>query len=196
MPNQAKQPTHGTRSNFDMMVLNQVRAMFYAANKDGLRYNIHFNYARGSDLIVEIMGHTFIMSHADELKGGDKALGIPAHSIGRRISNWTARMSLAGRGPVNYFLGGDKHRMTTIPIPGGQYLINGAWPGDDEYVLKESFSANSPSQMFFGVNERYGKSWSYDIYLDESLIGQKPLSELGFDLPEDLAEAVAVYGRI
>jgi hypothetical protein len=49
--------------------------------------------------------------------------------------------------------------------------------------------------LFFGVHPKFGKSWDYTIYLDDRLVGEKPLKSLGFHLPPDLTDAVTAYSR-
>ena len=175
--------------------------MFEVANGMGLAnapkpYPITFNIARSADLLVDVNGYRFCLSHGDELKGGDKALGVPSHSIGRKISSWAQRTGATGQQPISYFVVGDKHRQIVLPTAGGQFLINGAWPGVDPYSLQGSFSPNRPSQLFFGVHRKYGKTWDYTIYLDAPLVGQKPLHQLGFNLPKNLAETVLTHSAM
>ena len=203
-PNQKKPPTTGRRSNYDTVVLNNLASTFWAVNGglippgSGPRKNIFpitFDIARAQDLVVNINRHCFCLSHGDELKGGDKALGVPAHAIGRKISSWAQRRAAFHQTPISYFVVGDKHRQMALPTAGGSFMINGAWPGVDPYSLAGSFSPNRPSQLFFGVHPKFGKSWDYTIYLDDRLVGEKPLKSLGFHLPPDLTDAVTAYSR-
>jgi hypothetical protein len=207
-PNQKKPPTQGRRSNYDTVVFQNLEAMFDVANGNGLLslpsgsgvapkpYPITFNIARAADLLVDVNGHRFCLSHGDELKGGDKALGVPSHSIGRKISAWSQRLAANNEAPVDYFVVGDKHRQMALPTAGGQFMINGAWPGVDPYSLEGSFSPNRPIQLFFGVHKKYGKTWDYSLYLDPRLVGRKPLNQLGFTLPKPLAETVLTHSML
>lgn len=168
-PNQKKMPTSDRYSNLDGVVIEWISSLISAS---GLK-NVSCNLGTSIHEFVDIRGWRFCLSHGDHLKGGDKALGVPSHSIGREISAMTSRLASSGQKVPDYYIVGDKHRPIELPTATGKYIINGAWVGVDTYSMSGNFSPNRPQQLFFGVHDRYGKSWSYDIALDEHLLEDK-----------------------
>lgn len=163
LPNQKKPPTNGRFSNFDRIVLENMELVNSAS---GIK-NIEFCLEKGQFQIIDIKGWRFMTSHGDQLRGGDKAMGVPVHSIAREINSFSARLVAQGQKAPDYYIVGDKHKALSLPTARGEYLINGAWPGIDEYVLSGGFAPNRPQQLLFGVHEHLGKSWSYNMYVDK-----------------------------
>jgi hypothetical protein len=114
----------------------------------------------------KVAGYSFMASHGDELTGGDRALGIPSHSVARRISNTSQNFNAAGKVLPNYYLCGHLHRSITLPHASGAFMINGSFVGTDGYALAAGFNASKPSQRFFLMHRKFGVSASYDIRLD------------------------------
>lgn len=156
---QKKPPTENRYSNFDFIVLAQIEAMLEAAGPS----NVRFLLDEGAFQVFDIFEWRFKIGHGDHLKGGDKALGIPAHAIAREINATTQRYAARGERPPDYYLVGDKHRAVVAATARGRYLINGAWFVDDEFAMAANFTPSRPFQLFFGVHPTHGRSWQYDL---------------------------------
>lgn len=158
---QKKVPTENRYSNYDFLVMGFIQQLVEASGPS----NIKVELTEGAFDVFDIFDWRFKVGHGDHLKGGDKALGVPAHSIGREINATTQRYNSIGQKAPDYYIVGDKHRYVGVATATGRYLINGAWFTDDEYAMVSNFSPCRPFQLFFGVHPKHGKSWSYDLNL-------------------------------
>jgi hypothetical protein len=145
---QKKMPTVNRFSNLDMFAYALIQALV----KD--IPNIEFNLNKQPFTEFEVQGFRFHGMHGDSIRGGDKALGIPNHSIGRKISATTQLAAVAGTGAPHYY---------------------GGFPGVDNFAVSEGFTPVKPSQRFFFVHPKYGASASYPINLNfASDLGKRP----------------------
>jgi len=161
-PSQKKCPTENRHSNFDFIVMGQIAALLEAAGPKHARFDLH----EGAFQVFDLFHWRFKISHGEHLRGGDAALGIPAHAIGREQNATTQRYAARGQRPPDYYIVGDKHRPFAGPTATGRYMINGAWFAEDEFALSQNFCPCRPFQLFFGVHPKHGKSWAYDLNLD------------------------------
>ncbi len=156
-PDQRKMPTKNRYSNLDYLVYS---AMRHSIGMYGLR-NLTFNLNRAPRQIVSIKGSSFMASHGDHLRGGDKQLAIPIHSIAREVNATSQRHAASDLPPVDYFLVGDKHKAVSLPLARGEYIINGTLVGVDEYSI--GFPPAEPQQLVFQVHPHRRKTWSYAV---------------------------------
>lgn len=157
--NQRKMPTVNRFSNLDSFLYAYTRALLADIP------NIKWTMDAQPFCLTEVQGWRFHGSHGDHIRGGDKALGIPNHAIGRNISVTTQLCARNGQGAPHYYVLGHLHRSITLPHALGSVIINGGFPGIDNYGLAESFNPVDPSQRFFFVHPKYGKTATYDINL-------------------------------
>lgn len=160
MPNQAKMPVQNRFSNFDMVLMAYLEALLRDCSR------IQFTLNEQPFATFEVAGHQFFAGHGDSLKGGDAILGIPNHALGRNLSNVAQNYAAIGRKFPNYFIFGHFHKPISLPHASGEIIINGGWPGVDNYAVMSAFNSSRPSQSFFLVHPRMGKSASYQIKLD------------------------------
>jgi hypothetical protein len=177
-PNQKKVPTANRYSNFDQIVLGNVAGMLFAGGPD----NVKMHLEEGAFQVFDILGWRFKIGHGDHLKGGDKALGIAAHAIGREINATTQRYNSIGEKAPDYYIVGDKHRRLLTETATGAYLVNGAFFADDEYALSSNFPPTRPKQLFFGIHKTHGQTWTYPLGLHHA----PALEELPYTMPEVL----------
>lgn len=177
---QRKMPTVNRFSNLDMFLYALVRALVTDIK------NIEFTLKAQPFTEFDVHGYRFHGSHGDHVRGGDKALGIPNHSIARQISATTQlaakradearRKGLSGTSIAapHYYVLGHLHRSITLPHALGSVIVNGGFPGVDNYGLMEGFSPVDPVQRFFFIHPKYGKTAEYPIDLkNASDIGGK-----------------------
>lgn len=157
---QKKVPCKNRYSNLD----NFLYAYLQALTKDNKR--ITWNIDKQPFAVFEVQGHVFYAGHGDHLKGGDKALGIPAHSIGRALSSTTQTFSMEGRVSPSYYAFAHFHKSITLPHAKGNIIVNGGFPGVDEFGTIAGFTPAQPTQHFSLVHPKFGKTATYDIGLD------------------------------
>jgi UDP-2,3-diacylglucosamine pyrophosphatase LpxH len=159
LPSQHKMPTKNRFSNLDGFLMAYVQALLRDVPK------VSFTLNRQPFTEFKVQGYTFLASHGDHMRGGDKALGIPAHALGRSVSfNSQIRLKTEQAG-INYYVLGHFHRPMQIPHALGSILVNGAFVGVDEFGLTESFTPCPPVQKFFLMHPTFGMSATYDLNL-------------------------------
>lgn len=157
--NQHKMPTTNRFSNLDSFLYAYIQALTAGIS------SIEWNLDSQPFALFDVQGFKFLLSHGDHLRGGDKALGIPSHSVGRMISSTTQLFGKHEKPAPHYYLVGHLHRNIALPHARGSVVINGGFAGVDGYGLINSFSPVDPSQVFFLVHPKYGKTATYDIWL-------------------------------
>jgi hypothetical protein len=115
--------------------------------------------------LFDIQGHKFFGLHGDGLRGGDKALHIPGHSIGRMLNCITQLQNKVGAMAPHYYLVGHLHKSMTIPHGMGSVMVNGGFSGIDGFGLSEFFQPVDPVQRFFFVNKKFGVTAQFELAL-------------------------------
>ncbi len=175
MPNQKRMPARNRFSNFDKFFYAYVRVLVQGIP------NIHWDIDEQPFTRFSIYQWKFFGFHGDALIGGDRALGIPAHAIQRMVSTITQLFNKHQFEIPNYYLIGHLHRPMHLPLTLGQVIVNGAFPGVDEYGLQSMFAQPGPSQKFMFVHPVYGISSVYDIRLE---FAPSRKAEDVYDLPK------------
>lgn len=174
--NQHKMPTKNRNSNYDMLLYMFVEALTRDIPK------IQWSLDWQPFAVFDVKGYTFWCGHGDNLRGGDKALGVPSHGMGRMVSTTSQLFTRAKRSAPNYYLVGHLHRPISVPHSRGEVIVNGAFPGIDGFALNEFFNSSYPSQKFWLMHEKFGRSATYDLRLD---LGDD--TPHGYTLPEGFA---------
>lgn len=170
--NQRKMPTDNRYSNLDQFLYAYTEAL----TKD--IKNVQWNITHQPFAVFAVQGFQFHCGHGDNLRGGDRALGIPAHSIGRKISSSMGLNAKTGQPLPNYYCFGHLHKPIQIPHTLGEVIVNGGFPGVDGFGLAEGFQSYWPSQKFFLVHPKFGRAACYDLRLDLEPTGDKPYYEI------------------
>lgn len=157
--NQHKMPTKNRYSNLDMF--------FYAYTRALVRDVANIQWTLGTQPMeqFDIRGWPFYAFHGDVLRGGDRALGIPAHAIARFISTAAQLSGRRGELPPAYYLTGHLHRIMDLPHGNGAFIVNGGFPGIDEFGIAVGLTPADPQQVFSLVHEKYGLAATYKISL-------------------------------
>lgn len=156
---QHKMPTDNRYSNLDQFLYAYVQALTKEIT------SVEWTLNEQPFALFYVQGFRFHLSHGDHLRGGDRALGIPNHAVGRMVSSTTQLYSKTDSPSPHYYLMGHMHRGIQLPHARGSVLVNGGFPGLDGYGLMNGFSPVDASQLFFFVHPKFGKTASYDIQL-------------------------------
>jgi hypothetical protein len=171
--NQHKMPTDNRFSNLDSFVYSYTEAL----TKD--LSNVKWSIDAQPVSLFDVQGFKFHLSHGDQLRGGDRALGIPNHAVGRMVSSTAQLFGKDGQASPHYYLVGHLHRGIVLPHARGSFIVNGGFPGVDGFGLASGFSPIDPKQVFFLVHPKYGKTATYDIELKFAKVdprGYRPYS--------------------
>lgn len=158
--NQHKMPTKNRNSNFDQLLYLYIQALV----KDIPRITWSLDWQPFATF--EVQGFPFYALHGDNIRGGDKMLGIPNHALGRMVGTTTQLFSRSDKDIPAYYLLGHLHRPIELPHANGEILVNGAFPGIDGFALSEFFNSSRPSQRFFLMHPKFGIAASYKLRLD------------------------------
>lgn len=173
--NQHKMPARNRFSNFDQFLYAYIAALTEDID------TVEWNLSKDPFALFDVQGWRFLGSHGEELRGGDKALGIPVHAMGRRISSTSQMMASNGAKPVNYYVFGHHHKPMSIPHTMGELLCNGCFAGMDDFSLAAGFNPIPPVQKFFMVHPKFGRAATYDLNLSLA----KDRGELPYEIPNE-----------
>ncbi len=165
---QHKMPTDNRYSNLDQFLYAYVQALTREIHE------IRWTLDKQPVALFDVQGFRFHLSHGDSLKGGDKALGIPNHAVGRMVSSNSQLFGKREEPAPHYYLLGHLHRGIVLPHSRGSVIVNGGFPGIDGFGLAGGFSPVDPKQVFFLVHPKYGKTATYDIELKFAEVGEAP----------------------
>jgi hypothetical protein len=157
--NQKKMPTVNKHSNFDKFLYALIRELIRDIPK------ISWDLTPQPFQVFDVQGFQFFAGHGETLRGGDKALGVPNHAIGRLVSTASQLFNKHEMKSPNYYLFGHLHRPITLPHATGEVIVNGAFVGLNGFGLAEMFTPSDPMQKLFFVHPIYGKTATYDISL-------------------------------
>lgn len=174
--NQHKMPTENRYSNLDQFLFAYVKALTSELK------NVSWNLDRQPNAVFTVQGFRFQLLHGDTLRGGDRALGIPNHAVGRLVSSTVQLYDKYGLQSPDYYLCGHLHRGIVLPHAKGSFIVNGGFPGLDGYALANGFSPVDPTQVFFFCHPVYGKTATYEICL--KLAAENAYK--AYAMPEDL----------
>jgi hypothetical protein len=148
----AEQGSEKDYVNWDFICYKFIEARF----KDNPR--VKFNIPKSWYIFEQIKNHNFLLIHGDELSGG----GSPISKV------QTAENKIIGllKKIPNYTLAGHFHNPSEQTTNNGKILLNGAFIGSDVYSLKSLQLGSYPVQKIFGIHDKVGVTWTYDIRLD------------------------------
>ena len=107
-----------------------------------------------------IKNHKFLIVHGDDIRAG----AVPIKGLQTFVDKWA---SISGFIP-NYTLAGHFHNAAEFSTPQGKLMINGSFIGPDVYAMKTVHAASRPEQKIFGIHNKRGITWSYDIDLSSA----------------------------
>lgn len=165
LPGQHRVPTKGRYSNFDQIVAH----LAYGLTRE--LPNLHWTLNRQMFQRFKVQGHEVMTLHSDTWRGGDKALGLPAHAIARHISS-VSQMACKVRGVTpSLILHGHWHRPWMLPHSNGFVIGNGSTVGADTYAVSSGFSLCEPSQNLLAVHPDLGLISMHPVYLQDAKEG-------------------------
>lgn len=137
--------------NWDFMVYNFLKARF--ANNDRVEFIIPKTWW----ILQEIRNHKFLIVHGDDMKSG----ASPAKSL----MDYESKMIGILKQVPDYTLAGHYHSASEMSTNHGRIFLNGSFIGGDIYSLKSLQKTSRPEQKIFGIHDRRGVTWSYNLDL-------------------------------
>jgi len=125
--------------------------------------NVSFAIPDSWSANVCINGVGFSISHGDDVRSNG---GLPWYGMVRRQKGLIALGAMTGQRP-RYFVMGHHHTLATLSDIDGEMLVNGSWVGTDPFAYNALAGYREPSQLFHGVNPKYGVSWRLHVKLKD-----------------------------
>ncbi len=121
--------------------------------------NITWHIPRAWFDVPNILGKNFYLFHGDGIRGYQ---GIPYYGVERAEGRIT---SMHKDKRIDYFLLGHFHSPAELQTNNGRIIMNGSWVGGDMFSIKDLKRLDRPEQKMFGIHEKRGITWMYNIDL-------------------------------
>ena len=148
----------GAHDNWDYLVNIQAQNKCRQHIEDG---KIEFVTPDAWSMMVDVEGHTFHLSHGDDIKSFN---GIPFYGMERKSRRLISIGAVTGKIP-EYLCIGHYHVQMSMQTTNGEHLMSGSFPAADEFSYEQLGAYSEPFQLLFGVHCRMGKTWSLPIRL-------------------------------
>jgi|TARA_Y100000310_G_scaffold279366_1_gene298433 DNA polymerase II small subunit/DNA polymerase delta subunit B len=151
---------HGRKSKYTAKELN-FDSIFYEAcklamvNNKRVKWNITWEWYQ----VVEIYGNKFLLIHGNNIRSW---LNIPFYGIIQKGMRWQGSLPE----DWNYLCMGHFHTNLFFKWNNFKVFMNGTWLDNDSFALRELGMDSSTEQVLFGVAQRKGTTWRYDIKLN------------------------------
>ena len=142
-----------TRLNFDTIFYEACKLA--TASNPCIKWNITWEWYQ----VVEIYGNRFLITHGANIRSW---LNIPFYGIIQKGMRWQGSLPEEW----NYLCMGHFHTILFFKWNNFKTFMNGTWLDNDDYALRELGMDSSTEQVLFGVSQRKGTTWRYDIKLN------------------------------
>lgn len=115
--------------------------------------------------LINIKGFRFFLMHGDQVRASQ---GVPLFALRRKYQEYYAYVGgfhYAYNG--HWHVGGKDHINSIADYTMCPPLVTG-----DDWALEVIGRASSPVQLAFGVHERYGRTWEYNLCSDPAFVPQ------------------------
>ncbi len=110
--------------------------------------------------LAEIRNHKFLLIHGDDIRGSTMPL--------KGLASYTDRMIGVIKKIPDYTIAAHFHSAAELSTNYGRLILNGSFLGADVYSLKDIQKASKPEQKIFGIHDRRGLTWMYNIDLSHA----------------------------
>ena len=139
--------------NWDYLCYQFIEARF----KDNPR--VKFNCPKTWWIMTKIRNHKFLLVHGEDVRGGSMPI--------KGLMNYEQKMLGVVKEIPDYTLAGHFHSAAELTTNHGKLIINGSFLGPDMYSLKNLQAGGRPEQKIFGIHDKRGITWSYNLDLDK-----------------------------
>ena len=121
--------------------------------------------------LVNIRGFRFFTIHGDQVSA---RMGIPLFAMRRKMQEWFAYVGGFNYGYAGHFHTEAKDQVNSV----ADYTICPPLVTGDSWELEKIGRASEPKQICFGIHDRNGRSFNYQLHTDEKFLPKK------YDEPE------------
>lgn len=138
--------------NWDYVCYKFLEKMF--AKNDRVKFHVPKSWF----IMETIRNHNFLMIHGDNIKSGTMPL--------KNLAVFEQKMMQILRKSPDYTVSGHYHNTMEMSSNSGKLIMNGSFVGSDVYSLKTCHAGSKPEQKLFGISDRHGITWTYNVNLD------------------------------
>jgi len=106
-----------------------------------------------------IRNHKFLLIHGEDVRGSTAIRGL---------STYTDHMIGIIKDIPEYVIAGHFHSAAELSTNYGRLILNGSFIGGEIYSLKDLQKSSKPEQKIFGIHDRRGLTWMYNIDLSHA----------------------------
>ena len=145
---------HSAFESFDWLIYRLLRWKLEGDSR------FTWNIPDGSDAMVEVYGHRYLLTHGDQFRGGDGVIG----ALGPIIRGDHKKRSRNGQIDLEYdtLCIGHWHQLVQMQ----RVIVNGSLKGYDEYAYKSNFPYEPPRQALWLTHPEMGITFSMPVYAD------------------------------
>lgn len=145
---------HSAFESFDWLIYQILKWKL----QDDKRFT--WNIPDGSDALVEVYGHKYLLTHGDQFRGGDGVIG----ALGPIIRGDHKKRSRNGQIDLEYdtLCCGHWHQLVQMQ----RVIVNGSLKGYDEYAYKGNFPYEPPRQALWITHPEVGITFSMPVYAE------------------------------
>jgi len=124
---------------------------------------ITFNIPDGPDAYYSVFGHRYLLTHGDQMRGGDGVIG----ALGPIIRGDHRKRSRNAQIDMSYdtMLLGHWHQLIQLE----RLIVNGSLKGYDEYAYSNNFGFEPPRQAMWITHPQHGITFSIPIYVEKQI---------------------------
>ncbi|MFA5598976.1 MAG: hypothetical protein WDA06_00130 [Phenylobacterium sp.] len=140
--------------NWDVILYKFLQSRF--ADNPRVKFNVPLSWW----ILTEIRNHKFLLMHGDGIKGNGVTLN--------NLINAEASMIGLLKDIPDYTLAAHFHSPAEVTTNHSRIIVNGSFIGSDIYSLKELRKGGIAEQKIFGIHDKRGITWSYNLNLNIS----------------------------
>ena len=137
---------------------------------------VTFYIPEASDAAYRVYGHSYLLTHGDQFRGGDGMVG----ALGPILRGDHKKRSRNAQVGAEYdtLVMGHWHQRIML----NRVIVNSCLKGYDEYAFTSNFPFEQPSQNLWVTNPEYGITYSMPVYVDPE---RKIKSQDWVSIPKD-----------
>lgn len=123
---------------------------------------VTFYIPEGSDAAYKVYGHSYLLTHGDQFRGGDGMIGALGPIL-RGDHKKRSRNAQVGAEYDTMVLGHWHQRIQLTRV-----IVNSCLKGYDEYAFTNNFPFEQPSQNWWVTHPEHGITWDAPVYVSPS----------------------------
>jgi len=116
--------------------------------------------------LINIRGFRFFLVHGDQVYA---TAGIPLFAMRRKMQEWFAYVGGFNYGYAGHFHTEAKDQVNSV----ADYTICPPLVTGDSWALEKVGRASEPKQICFGIHDKYGRTFNYQLHTDDKFLPKR-----------------------